>query len=327
MTSKPKAEFMISGSKTKALKQNNKGFIAEYKKDFSRNRYIYIMLVPVVAYFIIFHYIPLVGAHIAFKDYSPSRGFLGSPWVGLRNFSDFFSSYYVVRLIRNTILINIYDIIFGFPAPILLALLLNEIRVTSFKRIVQTITYLPHFISIIVICGMIRDFFSRQGIINVLIGQVTGMDPVPFMTDPGWFRPIFVGSNIWTQIGWGSIIYLAALTTIDQELYEAATIDGAKRLRQTISITIPCIIPTIVVMFILRMGRIMSVGFEKVLLLYNPNTYETADVISTFVYRKGILEMSYSYSTAVSLFNSVINLIILVVFNKICQKFSENSLW
>jgi len=318
---------MASGKKVKPPKQNFEEFIKDYQKDFSRNRYIYIMLIPVVLYFIIFYYIPLWGAHIAFKNYIPSRGYMRSPWVGLQNFKDFFGSYYFFRLIRNTILINIYDIIFGFPAPIILALLLNEIRVNSFKRIVQTVTYLPHFISIIVICGMIRDFFSRMGIINVLLGQISGMDPIAFLTEPGWFRPIFVGSNIWTQVGWGSIIYLAALTTIDQELYEAATIDGAKRLRQVFSITIPCIIPTIVVLFILRMGRIMSVGFEKVLLLYNPNTYETADVISTFVYRKGILEMSYSYSTAVSLFNSIINFTILVIFNKICRRLSENSLW
>jgi putative aldouronate transport system permease protein len=231
-----------------------------------------------------------------------------------------------VRLLRNTVLLNIYDIIFGFPAPIILALLLNEIRVNLFKRIVQTVTYLPHFISVIVICGMIKDFFSRQGVINSLFGNF-GMQSIAFMTEPGWFRPLFVGSNIWTQIGWGSIIYLAALTNIDQELYEAATIDGAKRFRQLLHITLPCLVPTIVVMFILRIGRIMTVGFEKVLLLYNENTYETADVISSFVYRKGILEMSYSYSTAVSLFNSAINFTMLVIFNKICKKISENSLW
>ena len=284
------------------------------------------MLVPVMAYFIIFHYIPLVGAQIAFRDYRPTLGFFRSPWVGFRWFQEFFSSYYFVRLVRNTVLINVYDIIFGFPAPIILALLLNEIRGKLFKRTVQTVTYLPHFISIIVICGMIKDFFSRQGIVNALITQL-GFSTIPFMNSPGWFRPLFVGSNIWTQVGWGSIIYLAALTAVDQELYEAATIDGAKRFRQLISITIPSIAPTIIIMFILRIARIMTVGFEKVLLLYNESTYETADVISTFVYRKGILEMSYSYSTAVGLFNSVINFIMLVTFNKICRRISENSLW
>jgi putative aldouronate transport system permease protein len=308
--------------KTEKIKKSLNG----YRRDFGRNRYIYLMLVPVVAYFVIFHYIPLFGAQVAFKDFSPQKGIFNSPWVGFQHFKDFFQSYYFVRLVRNTVLINIYDIVFGFPAPIILALLLNEIRVNLFKRIVQTVTYLPHFISVIVICGMIKDFFSRQGVINTVLGSA-GISSIAFMTEPGWFRPLFVGSNIWTQVGWGSIIYLAALTSIDQELYEAATIDGARRFRQLIHITLPCLMPTIIIMFILRISRIMTVGFEKVLLLYNENTYETADVISTFVYRKGILEMSYSYSTAVSLFNSVINFTMLLIFNKICQKVSESSLW
>ena len=300
--------------------------IKEYKIDFNRNKYVYLMLIPVVAYFIIFQYIPLWGAQIAFRDFRPQRGFFGSTWVGLQWFREFFGSFYIFRLIRNTVLLNIYDVIFGFPAPIILALLLNEIRSKMFKRTVQTITYLPHFISIIVICGMIRDFFSRSGFVNDILSWFN-IEPIPFLLVSSWFRPLYVGSNIWTQVGWGSIIYLAALTAIDQELYEAATIDGAKRFRQLVHITIPCIAPTIVILFILRMGRMMTVGFEKVLLLYNENTYETADVISTFVYRKGILEMSYSYSTAVGLFNSVINLILLVIFNNICRKVSESSLW
>ena len=317
---------MSKDKSKKPFKEKLRITIKEYKLDFIRNKYVYIMLIPVITYFIIFHYIPLIGAQIAFRNYRLPLGFWRSPWVGLRWFREFFSSFYFLRLIRNTFMINLYDVIFGFPAPIILALLLNEIRVKLFKRTVQTITYLPHFISIIVICGMIRDFFSRHGIVNALLTQL-GLEAVPFMITPGWFRPLFVGSNIWTQVGWGSIIYLAALTAIDQELYEAATIDGAKRFRQLLHITIPCITPTIVILFILRMGRMMSVGFEKVLLLYNENTYETADVISTFVYRKGILEMSYSYSTAVGLFNSVINLILLVTFNKLCRRVSESSLW
>jgi len=284
------------------------------------------MLLPVAVYFIGFHYIPLLGAQIAFRNFSPMKGLWASPWVGFKHFIDFFHSYYFVRLFRNTIFLNFFDILCGFPAPIVLALLLNELRNDSFKRLVQTITYLPHFISVVVICGMILDFFSRDGVINTLL-VVIGLDAIPFMIESSWFRPIYVGSNIWEQVGWGSIIYLAALTNVDQELYEAATIDGAKRFKQLIHVTLPGILPTIVVMFILRMGKIMTVGFEKVLLLYNPNTYETADVISTFVYRKGILEMSYSYSTAVSLFNSAINFVILLIFNKMCRKLSETSLW
>lgn len=300
--------------------------VREYRIDIMRNRYVYLMLLPVAAYFIVFHYIPLLGAQIAFRNFSPMKGIWASSWVGFKHFTDFFRSYYFVRLFRNTILLNFFDILCGFPAPIILALLLNELRNDSFKRFVQTVTYLPHFISVVVVCGMILDFFSRDGVINKLLNAV-GIDAVAFMIEPGWFRPMYVGSNIWEQIGWGSIIYLAALTNVDQELYEAATIDGAKRFKQLMHVTLPGILPTIVVMFILRIGKIMSVGFEKVLLLYNPNTYETADVISTFVYRKGILEMSYSYSTAVSLFNSAINFAILLIFNRVCRKLSETSLW
>ena len=310
----------------KSGQNKNRNVLLDYRRDFIRNRYIYLMLLPVVAYFIIFHYVPLFGAQIAFKDFTPQKGILKSSWVGFKHFIDFFKSYYFVRLVRNTVLLNVYDIFYGFPAPIILALLLNEIRVNIFKRSVQTITYLPHFISVIVICGMIRDFFSRYGVVNSIM-SLFSIEPIAFMVEPGWFRTLFVATNVWTQVGWGSIIYLAALSGIDQELYEAATIDGAKRFRQLIHITLPCIAPTIIIMFILRISRIMTVGFEKVLLLYNENTYETADVISTFVYRKGILEMSYSYSTAVSLFNSVINLVMLLVFNKICKMTTENSLW
>lgn len=297
-----------------------------WKKDIVYNRYIYIMLIPVVMYFVIFHYIPLIGAQIAFRNFSPVKGVWNSEWVHFRHFIDFFNSYYFERLIKNTLLINIYDILFGFPAPILLALVLNEVKNRLFKRAVQTITYLPHFISIVVISGMILDFFSRDGVINSVL-NFFGIESIPFMILPECFRPIYVGTNIWQQIGWGSIIYLAALTSIDQQLYEAATIDGAQRFKQLIHITVPGIMPTIIIMLILRMGRIMTVGFEKVLLLYNESTYQTADVISTFVYRKGILEMSYSYATAVSLFNSVINFAILLIFNKLCRKFSDTSLW
>lgn len=297
-----------------------------WAKDFLRNRYIYLMLLPVVVYFIVFHYIPLIGAQIAFRSFSPMLGMWKSKWVGLKNFQDFFNSYYFGRLFRNTILISLYDILLGFPAPIILALLLNELKSQMFKKVVQTITYLPHFVSVIVICGMITDFFSRTGVINSIRSGL-GLQTIAFMNEPRCFRAIYVGSNIWTQIGWGSIVYLAALTNVDQQLYEAATIDGAKRFTQLIHITIPCIMPTIIIMLILRMGRIMTVGYEKIMLLYNANTYETADVISTFVYRKGILDGSYSYSTAVSLFNSIINFTILVTFNAFSRRVSETSLW
>jgi putative aldouronate transport system permease protein len=233
---------------------------------------------------------------------------------------------FFTRTLRNTLLISIYDIVFGFPIPIILALLLNEIRTTFFKRFIQTVSYLPHFISIVVVCGLIRDFFALDGIVNVLLGYF-GMTPANFLNDPRAFRPIFVGSNIWQSFGWNSIVYLAALTSIDPQLYEAATIDGAGRWKQTLFITIPGILPTAVTLFILRIGNVMSVGFEKIILLYNPMTYETAEVISTFVYKKGLLEMNYSYSTAVGLFNAGVNCLLLILANRISLKINDVSLW
>jgi putative aldouronate transport system permease protein len=296
------------------------------RKDLVKNRYIYIMLLPVITYYIVFHYVPLYGAQIAFKNFTPSKGIWSSPWVGFKYFEEFFNSYYFERLLRNTVLISLYDLIFGFPAPIILALLLNEIKSNIFKRTVQTVTYLPHFISLVVICGMIIDFLARDGLVNNILNRF-GIESIPFMIKPEWFRTIYVASNIWQGIGWGSIIYLAALSNIDPQLYEAATIDGAGRFRQVLHVTLPGILPTVVIMLILRLGQMLNVGSEKILLLYNTSTYETADVISTFVYRKGILEASYSYSTAIGLFNSVINFALLVIANFISRKATETSLW
>ncbi len=300
--------------------------LREYAHDIKSNKMIYLMLLPVVAYFVIFKYVPLFGIQIAFKSFSPFKGILGSPWVGLDNFKSFFESYYFVRLLKNTLLISIFDIIAGFPAPIIFALLLNEIRNKRFKSTIQTISYLPHFISTVVVGGMILDFFSRNGVVNNVL-NIFGIETISFMSSPEWFRPIFIGTNIWQHMGWSSIIYLAALSGVDVQLYEAATIDGANRFKQVIYVTIPSILPTVIIMLILRLGSIMTVGFEKIMLLYNPAIYDTADVISTFVYRKGILESSYSYSTAIDLFNSVINFTLLVLVNKFSKKVSETSLW
>lgn len=296
------------------------------KKDLKKNYGLYLMLLPVLIYYILFHYMPMYGAQIAFKDYDMVRGILGSPWVGFKHFESFFNSYYFTRLLTNTLLISFYDILFGFPAPIILALLINEIHVNWFKKTVQTISYLPHFISTVVICGMIIDFMSSTGVVNQ-VRQMFGLESIAFLSFPEYFRPIYIGTNVWQQVGWGSIIYLASISNIDQQLYEAATIDGAGRFRQIWSVTIPGILPMVVIMLILRCGNLMTLGAEKILLLYNPSTYSTADVISTFVYRKGLLEGSYSYSTAIGLFNSVINFIILVSVNKISRKVSDNSLW
>lgn len=296
------------------------------KRDLVRNRYIYLMLVPVLIYYAIFHYGPMYGLLIAFKDYGIADGVWQSPWVGFTHFQNFFENPYFWRLLRNTLMISFYELLFAFPAPIILALLLNEIRLIFFKRVVQTISYLPHFISIVVVAGMLVDFVARDGLINNILGFF-GYEPIAFLQEPGWFRSIYVSSGIWQGIGWGSIIYLAAMSSIDPTLYDAARIDGAGRWKQTLHITIPGIMPTIVILFILNIGSMLAVGSEKIILLYNPLTYETADVISTYVYRKGILGADFGYSAAVGLFNSVISFILLTLANTISKRVSEHRLW
>lgn len=294
-------------------------------RDLKVNRHIYLMLVPVIAYFAIFHYGPMYGVQIAFKDYSLGAGMWSSPWVGFKHFEEFFGSYYFWRLLRNTLLLSLYELAFAFPASILLALLLNELRSNKFKRLVQTVTYMPHFISIVVISGMLVDFLSRDGLINNVLAMF-GFERTAFLGESEWFRTIYISSNIWQSVGWGSIIYLSAMSAIDPSLYEAAKVDGASRWKQTLHVTLPGIMPTIVILLILQIGNFMTVGTEKILLLYNATTYETADVIGTFLYRKGILEADYSYSAAVGLFNSVINFILLVLANAISKR-SGNNLW
>ncbi|NGP46292.1 sugar ABC transporter permease [Bacillaceae bacterium SIJ1] len=295
-------------------------------QDLKRNRYIYIMVLPAVLYYVIFHYFPMYGLQIAFKDYSTAVGIWSSPWTGFNHFIEFFNGYYFWTLIRNTLLISIYELLFAFPAPILLALLLNEVRRMAFKRTIQTVTYLPHFISVVVVVGMIVDFTSKDGLVNQLIAFI-GLEPVSFLQEAEWFRTIYVGSGIWQGIGWGSIIYLAAMANVQPQLYEAARMDGAGRFRQAIHVTIPGILPTIVILFILQMGNMMTIGYEKIILMYNPMTYETADVISTYVYRKGILEADFSYSAAVGLFNAVINFALLIGANAMSRKITDSSLW
>ncbi|MFK7694954.1 ABC transporter permease [Paenibacillus sp. HJGM_3] len=295
-------------------------------KDLKRNRFVYLLALPVVLYYAVFHYAPMYGLLMAFKDYSVADGVWGSPWIGFDHFQKFFDSYYFGRLLRNTLLINVYELLFAFPAPIILALLLNEIRSSLFKRAVQTISYLPHFISIVVVVGIMYDFLARDGLINQILAFF-GLETIVFMKEPGWFRTLFVGSGIWQGVGWGSIIYLAAIATIDPTLYEAAKMDGAGRWKQMLHITLPGMMPTIVIIFILNMGSMMSVGSEKVLLMYSPLTYETGDVISTFVYRRGVLETDYGFTTAVGLFNSVVSFILLVLSNTISKRVSEHKLW
>lgn len=295
-------------------------------RDLKRRPYVYLMLIPVLSYYAVFHYTPMVGVIIAFKDFSARFGIFGSPWAGLRHFESFFNSIYFTRVVRNTVLISVYDILFGFPAPIIFALLINELKGKIFKRTIQTVSYLPHFISIVVVCGLIRDFFSTTGIVNSVLGGF-GFPIVQYLNQANWFRPIYIGSNVWQSFGWNSIIFLAALTSINPQLYEASRIDGAGRWKQTLFITIPGILPVVVTLLILRIGNVMSVGFEKIILLYNPMTYETAEVISTFVYKKGILEMNYSYGAAVGLFNAVINCMLLIFANYLSRRINETSIW
>ncbi|WP_168120073.1 ABC transporter permease subunit [Paenibacillus sp. HB172176] len=298
------------------------------RKDIVRNKAIYLMLLPVLVFYIIFEYGPMYGAIIAFKDFNVSRGILGSDWVGFSHFTDFFESIYFWRVMKNTFVVNLYLLIFAFPAPILLALLLNEVRANKFKRTVQSITYLPHFISVVVVVGMIVQFTERNGFITQLLSHFGGSTQASLLAFPENFRAIFVVSEIWQQIGWGSIIYLAALSGISNEQYEAATIDGAGRWRKVLNVTIPGIMPIIVIMFILNMGKFMTIGFEKIVLMYNPNTYETADVINTYVYRVGLSgSFEFSYATAVGLFQSAMNFALLILANWISRKVNETSLW
>lgn len=291
-----------------------------------RDRYLLILAIPIILYYLIFHYFPMYGVIIAFKDYTPGLGITKSPWVGLRWFREFFNSFYFFRLLRNTILISLYGIIWGFPIPIIFALLLNEISDNLFKRTVQTISYLPHFLSVVVVVGMIIELLAIDGVINQLIKQA-GFKPIDFMNEARWFRTIFIGSNIWQNFGWNSIIYLAALSSIDPQLYEAARIDGAGRWQQMRYITLPSIMPTAMILLILNIGSLLSVGFEKIILMYNPRTYEVADVISTYVYRRGILGGQYSFGAAVGLFNSMANLLLLLVVNKITKRVTTIGLW
>ncbi len=290
------------------------------------NRYVYFMGIPVLLYYLVFHYATMGGIVVAFQEYKPFKGILGSSWVGFYNFYSFLSSPYAWRVIKNTLIINTYEIIFAFPAPILLALLLNELSEGLYKKVVQTISYMPHFISLVVVCGMIIDFCTVNGLFNNVIAFFGG-EPTSLLTRKELFRGIFVSSGIWQNVGWGSIIYLATLSNVDMNLYEAAAIDGAGRFRKVVHITIPALIPTIVTLLIMRLGHVMSLGFEKVVLLYNPLTYETADVVSSFVFRRGLQESNYSLGTAVGLFNSMINIFILYCANTISRKYIKESLW
>ena len=292
-----------------------------------RGRELYIMLIPVILWYLVFFYKPIGALQIAFKDYHPIMGVSGSKWVGLKHFKSFFNSPYAYRTIRNSFTINIIQVLTVFPLTILFALMLNEIPSKKYRTFVQTASYMPHFISSVVVAGLVVSFLSPSaGIVNVLLEKL-GFERTYFLIKPEWFKPIYVIMGGWQGIGFGTIIYTSAISSIDETLYEAARIDGAGRFKQMWHITLAGILPTITLMLIMRLGNMLSVGYETIILLYQPSTYETADVISTFVYRRGMVDESYSFATAVSLFNSVISLVLVILANSISKKLSDTALW
>lgn len=297
------------------------------KKNIKRDRALLLIILPVVIHYLVFFYYPMYGNIIAFKDYSPVKGIWGSDWAGFQYFMQFFRSPYFVRVLRNTALISVYSILWGFPIPILFALITNDLKAGAYKRVVQAVSYIPYFISTVIICGMLVNFLSPStGIVNMVI-KALGGEPINFLMEPSWFRTVFIASGVWQGFGWSAIIYLAALTGVSPELYEAAKIDGASKVCRVMHISLPSILPTIVVTLILQIGTLMSIGYEKIILLYNPVTLEVADVISSYTYRTGLVEGNYSFAAAVGLFNSVINLILVIFADKVSRKASEVSLW
>ena len=292
-----------------------------------RDRYLLLLVLPAFLLILLFNYIPMGGLLMAFENYSTKKGIFGSEFVGLENYKQFFSSIFAFRVIKNTFLLSFLNLLWGFPIPIIFALMLNELKNGPFKKVVQTVSYLPHFVSTVVIIGMMISMFDPNfGLVNVLRAKL-GLDSIAFMSDASWFRTLFVGSEVWQNFGWNSIIYIAAIAGISQDLYEAAKIDGANRFQLAMKITLPSLVPTILTLFILNCGWMFSLGFEKVILMYSPGTYAVSDIISTYVYRKGILGADFGYATAIGLFNSLINVVILLSVNKISKKVKGVSIF
>lgn len=320
-TIKKNFSFYLKNSSHTKYKLLKKQFLKDYQ-------YHLIIIIPVI-YMIIFHYLPMYGVQIAFKNYNAIKGIIGSQWVGFVHFERFFNSPVFSRLMINTIVISVYSIVAGFPIPIILALSLNSVRNIAFKKTVQMVTYAPHFISTVVLVGMMYQFFStKYGAINIII-KFFGGDPIMFMGEASWFRHMFVWSNIWQNAGWGTIIYMSALAGINQSLYEASIVDGASRFKRMIYIEIPSLMPTIITLLILNFGRIMNVGFEKVLLMQTSTNMQKSDVIATYVYQIGLNSAlpNFSYAGAIGLFNSVINFTLIIIVNWISRRISETSLW
>lgn len=320
------SHLIIPGSNTQPqpVKRIKKKFKVRY---FWFNRYLYIMLIPALIYYIIFHYVPMYGATIAFKDFNMSKGILGSSWAGFKHFEYLFSFDKFFNVFFNTIFISLFRLVFGFPTPIIAALLLNEIRHMVYKRSIQTVIYLPHFISWVILGGILTNLLSTDnGVINEVIRSFGG-SPIGFLTDEKYFTSTLVFSMIWKEYGWTTIIYMAALASVDPQLYEAAIIDGASRWRQVVHITIPSISSTIIVMLILRIGGLMEAGFEQIFVLYHPGVYRVSDIIDTYVYRIGLTDGKFSLAAAVGLFKSVINFTLLVLANSIARKLSDQGIY
>ncbi|WP_261304769.1 ABC transporter permease [Paenibacillus andongensis] len=292
-----------------------------------KEKYLYLLLLPGLAYFIVYRYVPMLGNMIAFQDFSAFKGFLHSDWVGMKHFKKIFEDSEVIRVIWNTLYLSFLQIVFAFPFSILLSLMLNELRSEKLKRIIQSIIYLPHFLSWVVVVGIATVFLKSEGIVNQLLSHVFGMQPIPFLQEPGWFMPLIVLEVIWKESGWGTIIFLAALSGVNPSLYEAAVVDGASRLRQIWHITLPAIRSTIVILLILRLGSVLDVGFEQIFLMINPFNREMGNVLDTFVYYKGIEQSDFSFATAVGLFKSFVGLILIVGANRLAKRFGEEGVF
>lgn len=301
-------------------------FSVRLRKDMKDNWLLYVMLLPVVLFYLLFKYGPMFGLSIAFLDYKPARGILQSRFVGWKHFINFFTNYYFWRLLRNTVRLSLFSLA-AFPLPIIFALLINELKSKKFSKCAQTIAYIPHFISTVVICGIIVELTSSDGAITQILHVLFGIEKVSLLTKKEYFIPIYVLSNIWQSLGWDSIIYISALASINPELYDAAEIDGAGRWQQMLHVTLPGLASTIIIMLILKIGKIFNVGYEKIILLYNPAIYETADVINTYVYRKGLIDAQYSYSAAVGMFNNVVSFLLVTITNRFSKKLSGTGLW
>lgn len=297
-------------------------------RSFKKYKVLYVMMLPAIAYYILFHYVPMYGAVLAFKDFQLMKGIWNSPWIGMHHFMYAFSDQVFLQVLKNTIIISFYKLIFGFPVPVLFALLLNEVASAKFKKLAQTISYLPHFISWVVMAGIFMSILSIDGLVNSVI-KLLGMDPVLFMGNEQYFRLILVLTEIYKSFGWGAIVYFAAISGINGELYEAAIIDGAGRFKRVIYITIPMLAPVMAILLILSMAGILDAGFDQIFNMYSVNVYRVSDIIDTYVYRKGMVEMKYSYATAVGLFKSVVALIMIVTVNQVIKTMGgkEHALW